>query len=791
MDAQRLEDITEWDARSFSDGFAGLRRLADRGFSGAATDGTGWLFLLNGRVVGVVDADLDAFADASGTAYQAPEEELPLLFAMLERGGEKRAQYYTNDTPLSEADRKLSAGGFTGYVELSENVLSGDYYLTYTGGDSRAAAYVGNSRRLETGDDAFALADDEVGIYTVYEVDLDVRELPEPDAGTAATANGDVAADADAAAADADVDDVDDGDDATDGTNDTDASVAADADPDGTAAETTDSDGTTAKTIDTAAETVDRADGEEGAKAVDADASAIEADDGGTDSDEEGKGGGGDGTDRSAETETETGTNRAATEGAKRGSEPEPGPKPGTEPGPEPSPGGAAESEAGAGSTAEGPAGNGGPGEDVFSEEEEWREAKSIPALDPKEASERRQRGRTDAHDGEARNAGPARSRSAGAGSPEGTRQGSATAADGSSRSSQSTRRDANAPPEPRASDRSGQAAVSKRPAVQRSQLQREVQRLEAALSDAESARDEAAAERDEAVTERDEIAAERDEHEREVRRLESELADVREERDRLRDRLADLEAELPDAERSIPAARARGETNLFIRYGSKGGVTLEDVHDGNADREALRENIRIEHHTGFESEGAVVDGVPFTEFLEGTMEYGFTRWLVEDLPFEIADTGNEGTLRDLYDALPEVDRAEIGGSVSVVTRENGEENREQRAFDLVLRDRMGNPLFIADLNDSREPTVEGTLESLVANGGDIGESNDSFAAAFAVTASFFEPGALEAASDAVGGGLFSRSKRASFVKLSRKRGYHLCLVESRDGGFHLTVPDL
>lgn len=82
-------------------------------------------------------------------------------------------------------------------------------------------------------------------------------------------------------------------------------------------------------------------------------------------------------------------------------------------------------------------------------------------------------------------------------------------------------------------------------------------------------------------------------------------------------------------------------------------------------------------------------------------------------------------------------------------------------------------------------------MESLVENGRDIAESNEPFAAAFAVTESFFEPGALETASDAVGGGLFSRSKRESFVKLSRKQGYHLCLVEARDGGFHMTVPDL
>ena len=147
--------------------------------------------------------------------------------------------------------------------------------------------------------------------------------------------------------------------------------------------------------------------------------------------------------------------------------------------------------------------------------------------------------------------------------------------------------------------------------------------------------------------------------------------------------------------------------------------------------------------------------------------------------------------LADLYDAIPEIDRAEIGGTVSIQRMEDGEETREQRTFDLVLRDRMGTPLFVADLNDSREPTPERTLEELVEHGSHLAESDDAFAAAFAVTSSFFEPGALETADDATGGGILSRSKRKSYVKISRKRGYHLCLAESRDGGFHLTVPEL
>ncbi|EMA69135.1 hypothetical protein C461_05872, partial [Halorubrum aidingense JCM 13560] len=45
MDAQRRAEITGWDAREFSGGFSGLRRLVNREFSGAVTDGMGWLFV--------------------------------------------------------------------------------------------------------------------------------------------------------------------------------------------------------------------------------------------------------------------------------------------------------------------------------------------------------------------------------------------------------------------------------------------------------------------------------------------------------------------------------------------------------------------------------------------------------------------------------------------------------------------------------------------------------------------------------------------------------------------------
>jgi len=732
MDAQRREAIAEWDDRPFSDGFAGLRRIVDDGFSGAVTDGAGWLFLVDGRVVGVVDATLDAFADASGTVYRAPDDALPVLFSMQELGGEPRAKYYTKDTPLREADQKLSQGGFTGYIELSENVLSGDYYVAYTGGESMAAAYVGNARRLETGDDAFELAADEVGIYTVYEVDLDVRPLPDGDdaRGSAGSDEGPAEEGKDA-----------EGDVGPETDNETEAPGGAD-------------EGAPAGTADPAP-SVGRDDAEAGGEAgADEDGSTPDAI----------QIGDADSADTDAETAAITGRGRRSPTEAD-GASARDADAPNAEDAPNAGDAPNAEDALNAGDAPN--------AEDVFSEEAEWREQKSIPALDPSEAGDEPREA------DERRDAQSQRARSA---AERGRAEPSGSNANGGSPSPRSTERSASTP-----------SAVSKRDARDATGdgNPERLRKLEAALEETETERQSLADERDRLAAERDDIETERDELVDEVERLESEVDDLREERDRLRRELSEAKERLPDAGRTLTPGEARNGTNLFIRYDSKEGATLADAHDGSVDREALRENLRVEHHTSFETDGLAVDGRVFEEFLEDTIEYGFTRWLVEDLPFEVRGTGNEGKLRDLYDALPDVDRAEIGGTVSIELTEGGEEVREQRSFDLVLRDRMGHPLFVADLNDSRDPTPEGTLESLVENGRDIAASNETFAGAFAVTESFFEPGALETASDAVGGGLFSRSKRASFVKLSRKQGYHLCLVEARDGGFHMTVPDL
>ena len=178
MDPRTRERVERWDTRPFAGGLSSLEALVDGEFSGAVEAGTTWLFVLNGRIVGVVGGSIDDALESSGTTYVAPDPALPLLCSMEERGGETRAKYYTNETPLSEVDRKLQGASFTGYVELSEQVLSGDYYLVYYGGRRMAVAYIGNAQRLHTGEEAFERADDEVGIYEVIDVDVDVTDLP-------------------------------------------------------------------------------------------------------------------------------------------------------------------------------------------------------------------------------------------------------------------------------------------------------------------------------------------------------------------------------------------------------------------------------------------------------------------------------------------------------------------------------------------------------------------------------------------------------------------------------------
>ncbi|PSP33119.1 hypothetical protein BRC64_04475 [Halobacteriales archaeon QH_10_67_22] len=802
MTTRVVEQIDEWPSESFRGGYAALQELADDEFSGVVRSGTATLCFLNGTVVGVLGGDIEDFEDGQGTVSEAPSPALPLLALMQERNDEVRAKYYTEETPISDVDSTLSSGGFSGYVELSENVLSGDYYVVYHAGRSMSVAYVGNSGQLLTDDEAFERADGEVGIYEVRPSDVDPVEIPGSDTGSgpasvpASGSSGDHQSGAEEPMTGTERE--------TAGTGATREAAATTDRTESTPSEATDGAGSTA------AETTDATDSSEWGSLPD-DGNRTGGDAGtddtvGSDAPQSDpttasrSGATGTGGDRGESTEaSRTSTDppeprRSRDERASGRARDDAGDRRERDAGHEHSEtGGTARSSgsnvrserAESSTTAASGSNSGAGGEHAGGVSTPGAlERRSIPSLDPDRTSgdttsdagavaEKVQSPGTDS-------AGAAGDTAAVERDPGDEHDDGETAED--RRSPGHDSREATADHLSAEADRedTGEPGSHTGGESRATQLRTELEETEAEL-------DRLAAELADVEAERDRLAEERDDLREEVADLESEL-------DRVRSQLEQLEDEYgasTDAERRLSPAEALEATNLFVRYESKGEATLEAAHDGNASREAVSENLGLEYHTGFEAESATVAGKPYEEFLEGTIQHRFVSWVVDDLLYEIRDTGKVKALEELYDAIPRIDRVELGGIVTAEYVEDGQEHRTQETFDVVVRDRMGNALMVANINDSREAATEDMMSSLVTAASHVGESNDSLAAAYLVTSSFFEPEALETASDATSGGLLSRDKRESFVKLSRKRGYHLCLAEARDGKFHLAVPEL
>ena len=800
MSTRVADRVDGWEQRSVSDGYRGLQGLADADFSGVVRAGGAELYITKGTIIGIEGGTVEDFENADGTSYRAPSPALPLLAVMQGRSDEVRAKYYTEETPMSEVDRTLSDGGFTGYVELSENVLSGDYYLVYHQGHSMSVAFVGNSQQLVDGDEAFETADNEVGIYEVRPVDVTAIGIPEsgPGGGTVGSAT--------------------DSPEEPDGRTGTAGPEPLTGDPAGTGAE-----------ADTPAAPEEGVTDAEQAGSADqsgtVDNSERAATEPSPEPSEAGRreaetpGSGREDTDPLGEpTEPTNGTPAGdrAERTPQEGSNPDRGiqettaeqgatgqhrsgaetsdPTPGGEPAsPDdhsvqsddghasettPQPGtGPTEVEAGevdtdtAGGESGAEEGDGNTGAAL--------ETRAVPSLSPARTSpaegseEAAAEGQSDL----------ARQTAAADRSP--------TAATGTERSTddgQSTPEGDTGPtgPEQTAADRdegtvtvdtgATQAAESGEAGHLREQLESrtaELDRLEAELAEERERRESLQAEVTGLEAERDELATE-------VERLETELERVKEEF-----------GVVTGAQQRLSPAEALDGTDLFVRYRSKNGMTLTDAHGGEGRREDLTENLRLEQHTQFDAGEVAVDGQDYDTFIRSRVEYQFVTWLIRDLLFEVRDTGGVNGLGDLYDALPEVDRAELSGTVAVRYTEDGAEQREQETFDIVLRDRMGDPLFVADLNNSRQGATAGMMEGLITAAERVGGTKDTLAGALLVTESFFEPEALETAAEATKGGLLSRDKRRSFVNLSRKRGYHLCLVEARNQNFHLAVPEL
>ncbi|TQQ79813.1 hypothetical protein EGH24_09985 [Halonotius terrestris] len=709
MDSQITDAVTEWETVPFAGGYDGLQELADDEFTGAVTAGTAWGFMLNGRLIGIVDGSLPDFEAAEGTAYEAPDPSLPLLYTMQEGDSEEQAEYYTKDTPIAEADETLSEGNFTGFIELSKNVHSGDYYIVYYGGRSMSVAFVGNSRRLLTEDEAYDRANDEIGIYNVYAADIDVIDIPETDSGAGSDAAADTeAADDDTTETGTDIPDADAVDptgasatpSSTGSTDNSDSTATTGSDPtDGTTPEPASNGGTTAgddttATADTGSTTpsstadssTDSSLGTESVDIPDAATSGSES--------------------TSADTTTQPSPDNSATAGRSDS--------------------------------------DGSP----FSEEAEWRNTTTIPSLDPSDDGNRKQRG-------------------------------------GGGQQAQQQRRQ---------QQENGGTQLS------RQQLTQRLQQAEEVMEKAENRHQELLEERDAAIEERDAAREERDTAREEIDALESELAEARAKIEELEEQLAAAEepAEPTPAAATESAAQtgqtldpasALEGTSLFVRYDSKGASTLQTAHDQGVDPNEVNENLRLEHHTTFETDGLTVDGEPYEAFLEDRIEFAFADWLVRDLLFEIQATGTQAGMRGIYDAIPKIDRIELRGTVDLGTDEDDEPITHD--FDLITRDKHGNPLFVANFDESNQPVSPEPVEGLIESGSEIRGREKHFIAGFGVTTSYFSPEALDAAESATGSGLLSRSKKKSYVSLSRKRGYHLCLVDRIDDGFDLRVPEL
>ena len=940
MDPRTRERVEQWESRPFSGDRDELDSLVTQEFSGAVSAAGTWLFVLNGRVVGVIGGDIDDVLDASGTVYEAPDPALPLLGAMTERGGETRASYYTNKTPLSEVDRTLQEGSFTGYVELSEQVLSGDYYAVYYGGRRMSVAYIGNAERLLTGEEAFERADDEVGIYEVIDVPIEVTDLPgdEPSSAGATPAGSEAGTDPGADEIDSGTGAVNEAEPGTGADSEADSGVAGGVGPDSRATVASDVDQSAPRPdeskdeIDAAADEIDDAidettttdqrrtidaerPGETDGQGVDDGATASNAErapeERGVDrtaessmTDQSGSttsGAGEDGSEISTATgkfdEDESGTHEDPHSGdetresveytertgstdpgrTERSSSPDPngardgstqsssaGPKAADESGitttgdradatKSDRPTGAGDDQSGiTTSTAGGDAAgtdrpSAGPDQDQsgittstgesaagdsdapagtasddemetdtdptdarFKEEERWRETRRIPSIDPETTTEeptstpqRRSPTRADRNSSRQANQRSSTSRSSQSESTAARQSGSSAARQSESSAARQSESSAARQSESQSQKSAGggdPAAVDATQEALRSdmleredkidQLTQRVTELEARRDELEAARETLAAERDELREENEELSATADRLRSRIDELETELERLRAAEGGATAGTAGETSAVASGGTQLDARQALAETNVFVRYGSKSEPTLTTAHDGDVDRETVAANLRLERHTGFDAASAVVDGQPYDEFVESRMEYRFLDWLVRTLLYEIRETGHADALADLYDVIPRIDRVELDAVISLAD-DDTEDVPDEVRFDVVAFDKRGTPLVVANCNDARDPASREMLESIERDASAVNANYPELGAAFVVTSSFFDPGALELAETATSGGFLSRGSKLSYVNLSRKQGYHLCLVEARSGGFHLTVPEL
>ena len=114
MNNQIVEEVIEWNSRPFSGGYAGLRELGEKDFTGAVTNGTAWLFLLNGRVVAAVDGAVGACGHAVGPACADSDQAVPPLGALEDGGRHGQRKHPTGGRAVNDVDKRRDAATVLG-----------------------------------------------------------------------------------------------------------------------------------------------------------------------------------------------------------------------------------------------------------------------------------------------------------------------------------------------------------------------------------------------------------------------------------------------------------------------------------------------------------------------------------------------------------------------------------------------------------------------------------------------------------------------------------------------------
>ena len=746
MDREIADAITAWETTGLTNGYAGLNDLAARSFSGAVRADDVWAFMLNGRVIGLVDGPMTAFEGSETTAYVAPDPALPLLYTMQSSDCEKEAAYYTNRTPIAEVDATLTSGGFTGYIELAENVHSGDYYVVYYGGKSMSVAFIGNQRQLLTDEEAFQRANDEVGIYDVYAADIEVTPIPEPESPPPDVSAGSASAASTSAASS----NTSSGFSSTSSATDSADSASDERRNTGSAPATASEDPFAESQADSTASTAEPSD-----ESPDADRpTSRAADDPGNDesSDEEpsddeiilGIPETSSASDASEQedTTTEMAAGDLSAEETADDTDDSSVDSAGTD-----------TSDSDTVETVDGEASDADGDDPIGADAARDADSDDVTGWDEDDVATDEDDDVTDSDD-----------------APAETADGDVVHTDDDGPGEI----DDTADDEVADDDVADDNVADEEPVDGDSVDDTPAEGAQAASATGSAAAGGRGAS-DSATEQLESLRSE----------LEAAKAEIR----RLREQSTPTAGASDTADRHLSVEEALADTNLFVRYDSRGQPTLDRVDDAETTAEAVNENLRIDPHTTFDSDAVVVGEQPFDAFLAGRIEVDFVDWLVRKLPYEIRDTRNQRSLGGLYEAIPEVDRAELRGGVDLGADEAGEP--QQQSYDLVVRNKMGEPLFVVVIEDSPHPVGGELIERLIRDGNDLAKQAETFQGVFAVTTSYYGPEALEAVSDATSGGLLSRNKKKGFVSVSRKRGFHVCLTDYLNGEFDLRVPEL